>query len=102
MDIKVEEYEPDFWDKLVSRGAKYCPSLTGTPRIKVSEELGKEEKRKLIAHERVHHEFRHLLPLWLVSMFALSFVSFSCFFWCFIIGLFLWEGIAVLGEKGWV
>jgi len=59
----------------------------------VSGDLGEEERRKAIAHEEAHHKFRHFLPLWFVSMFALSFVSFPCFFWCFVVGLLLWEGI---------
>jgi len=44
-----------------------------------------------------------LLVLLLVAgVAALSFVSFPFFFWCFIVGLCLWEGIAVIGERGWV
>jgi len=102
MDVEIEEYSPNLLERLFSRGAKYCPSLTGTAKIKVSEELDEEERRKVIAHEEAHHKFRHYLPLWLASMFALSFVSSPCFFWCFIVGLCLWEGIAVMGEKGWI
>jgi len=103
MDVEIEEYSPNLLERLFSRGAKIEPSLTSTPKIKVSKELDEEERKQLIKHEKMHlHLFRYYMPAWFASMFALSFVSFSCFFWCFIVGLCLWEGIAVMGEKGWV
>jgi len=103
IDVEIEEYSPNLLERLFSRGAKFEPSLTGTPKIKVSKELNEEERKELIKHEKAHlHLFRYYVPAWLASMLALSFVSFPCFFWCFIAGLCLWEGIAVMGERGWV
>jgi len=102
-DVEIEEYSPNLLERLFSRGAKFEPSLTGTPKIKVSRELNEEEREELVKHEKTHLcLFQYYMPSWLTSMFTLSFVSFPCFFWCFVVGLFLWEGIAVMGERGWV
>jgi len=102
-DVEIEEYSPNLLERLFTRGAKFEPSLTGTPKIKVSKGLNEEEREELVKHEKAHLRlFRYYVPAWLASMLALSFVSFSCFFWCFIAGLCLWEGIAVMGERGWV
>jgi len=102
-DVEIEEYSPNPLERLFSRGAKFEPSLTGTPKIKVSRELNEEERKELVKHEKAHLRlFQYYMPAWLASMFALSFVSFPYFLWCFVVGLCLWEGIAVMGERGWV
>jgi len=103
MDVEIEEHSPNLLERLFSRGAKFEPSLSGVPKIKVSKKLNEEERKELVKHEKVHLRlFQYYMPSWLASMFALSFVSFPCFLWCFVVGLCLWEGIAVMGEKGWV
>jgi len=103
MNVKIEEYEPGLFDRLVSRGAKFEPNLTGTHKIKLFEDLEDEGRERAIRHEKAHLSlFPYYVPAWLVLMFLLSFLSFSYFVWCFFLGWLFWEGYAVLKEKEWI
>jgi len=99
MNIKVEEYSPGLFDRLVSRGAKWSPSLSGPDKILVSEDLEEEEREKLIKHEYFHHKIRYLLIPYVV-LIALSLQFFPSYALPItVVGLILWEGSAVAVER---
>jgi len=99
MDVEIEEYSPNFLERLFSRGGKWQPSFSGPDKILVSGDLEEDKAKDIIKHEFWHFKTKHaLLPY--VALMALSLQFFPIYAPPIIVGgLILWEGSAVIVEK---